>query len=165
MKSEVARLLVYHSSCNYLTLACFEGLSSSFPTSLSSTTLIFDLRRSKWALRTLRYTFLKNHTRLVSSRLRFSCQGGLRSRPLPIIRLCLLREEGMIHFFVGSHVKMPDSGLFSGWLRNNTSEKPHSDWQFKQSGWPPVNADWPVNLTGRADVCLFKLEGGWRYVK
>ena len=32
-------------------------------------------------------------------------QISLRSCPLPIIPLCLSREEGMIHFFVGSHVK------------------------------------------------------------
>ena len=56
------------------------------------------------------------------------CRDSLRSCPLPMIPLCLSREEGMIHFFVGSHVKMPDSGLFSDWLRNNTSEKLHSDW-------------------------------------
>ena len=43
----------------------------------------------------------------------FSARHSLRSCPLPIIPLCLSREEGMIHFFVGSHVKMPESGLFS----------------------------------------------------
>ena len=42
-KSEVARLFVYHSSYNYLTWECFEVLSSSFRTSLSYNTLIFDL--------------------------------------------------------------------------------------------------------------------------
>ena len=40
---------------------------------------------------------------------------SLRSCPLPIIPLSLSREEGMIHFFVGSHVKKPESGLFF-WL-------------------------------------------------
>ena len=34
---------------------------------------------------------------------------SLRSCPFPIIPLCLSREEGMIHFFVGSHVKKPES--------------------------------------------------------
>ena len=58
----------------------------------------------------------------------FTPPGSLRSCPLPIIPLCLSWEESMIHFFVGSYVKMPDSGLFSDWLRNNTSEKLHSDW-------------------------------------
>ena len=84
-----------------------------------------------------------------------SVHGSLRSCPLPIIPLCLSREEGMIHFFVGSHVKMPDSGLFSDWLRNNTSEKLHSDWLevkrpkevscFLQSGqwfWTRTTTDW-----------------------
>ena len=37
-----------------------------------------------------------------------NCEGSLRSCPLlPIIPLCFSREEGMIHFFVGSHVKKP----------------------------------------------------------
>lgn len=48
---------------------------------------------------------------------------SLRSCPL-----CLSQEEGMIHFFVRSHVKIPDSGLFSHWLQNNTSEELRSDW-------------------------------------
>ena len=39
---------------------------------------------------------------------------SLRSCPLPLIPLCLSREEGMIHFFVGSHVKKPESGLSIG---------------------------------------------------
>ena len=41
---KAARLFVYHSNYNYLTWACFEVLSTSFRTSLSSTTLIFDYR-------------------------------------------------------------------------------------------------------------------------
>ena len=45
---------------------------------------------------------------------------SLRSCPLPIIPLCLSREEGMIHFFVGSHVKKPESGLFSDWIGNHS---------------------------------------------
>ena len=53
---------------------------------------------------------------------------SLRSCPLPIIPLCLSREEGMIHFFVGSHVKKPESGLFSDWIGNNTDDLRCSDW-------------------------------------
>ena len=45
---------------------------------------------------------------------------SLRSCPFPIIPLSLSREEGMIHFFVGSHVEKPESGLFSDWIGNNT---------------------------------------------
>ena len=53
---------------------------------------------------------------------------SLRSCPLPINPLCLSREEGMIHFFVGSHVKKPQSGLFSDWIGNNTNDLRRSDW-------------------------------------
>ena len=53
---------------------------------------------------------------------------SLRSCPLPIIPLCLSREEGMIHVFVGSHVKNPESGLFSDWIGNNTDDLRCSDW-------------------------------------
>ena len=34
----------------------------------------------------------------------------------------------MIHLFVGSHVKKPESGLFSDWIGNNTNDLRHSDW-------------------------------------
>ena len=34
----------------------------------------------------------------------------------------------MIHFFVGSHVKKPESGLFSDWIGNNTDDLRCSDW-------------------------------------
>ena len=34
----------------------------------------------------------------------------------------------MIHFFVGSHVKMPESGLFSDWIGNNADDLRCSDW-------------------------------------
>ena len=54
--------------------------------------------------------------------------GSLRSCPLPIIPLSLSREEGMIHFFVGSHVKKPESGLFSDWIGNNTDDLRCSNW-------------------------------------
>ena len=53
---------------------------------------------------------------------------SLRSCPLPIIPLCLSREEGIIHFFVGSHVKKPESGLFSDWIGNNTDDLRCSNW-------------------------------------
>ena len=53
---------------------------------------------------------------------------SLRSCPLPIIPLGLSREEGMIHFFVGSHVKMPESGLFSDWIGNNADDLRCCDW-------------------------------------
>ena len=60
---------------------------------------------------------------------RSGCEGdSLRSCPLPINPLCLSREEGMIHFFVGSHVKKPASGLFSDWIGNNTDDLRCSDW-------------------------------------
>ena len=53
---------------------------------------------------------------------------SLRSCPLPILPLCLSREDGMIHFFVGSHVKKPESGLFPDWIGNNTNDLRCSDW-------------------------------------
>ena len=34
----------------------------------------------------------------------------------------------MIHLFVGSHVKKPESGLFSDWIGNNTNDLRRSDW-------------------------------------
>ena len=34
----------------------------------------------------------------------------------------------MIHLFVGSHVKKPESGLFSDWIGNNTNDLCRSDW-------------------------------------
>ena len=34
----------------------------------------------------------------------------------------------MIHFFDGSHVKMPDSGLFSDWIGNNANDLRRFDW-------------------------------------
>ena len=37
---------------------------------------------------------------------------SLRSCPLPIIPLCFSREEGMIHFFVGSHVRSQNLDFF-----------------------------------------------------
>ena len=45
MKSEVARMFVYHLSYNYLAWTCFEVLSSSFRTLLASTTLNIRLQR------------------------------------------------------------------------------------------------------------------------
>ena len=53
---------------------------------------------------------------------------SLRSCPLPIIPLSLSREEGMIHFFVGSQVKKPESGLFSERIGNNTDDLRCSNW-------------------------------------
>ena len=53
---------------------------------------------------------------------------SLRSCPLPISPLCLSREEGMIHLFVGSHVKMSESGLFPDWIGNNTNDLRRFDW-------------------------------------
>ena len=53
---------------------------------------------------------------------------SLRSCPLPISPLRLSREEGMIHFFDGSHVKKPESGLFSDWVGNNMDDLRCSDW-------------------------------------
>ena len=57
-----------------------------------------------------------------------STDNSLRSCPLPIIPLCLSRVEGMIHFFVGSHIKKPESGLFSDWIGNNTDDLRCSNW-------------------------------------
>ena len=68
-----------------------------------------------------------NRLKQYSSRT-FCLTCSLRSCPLPIIPLSLLREEGMIHFFVGSHVKMPESGLFSDWIGNNADDLRCSDW-------------------------------------
>ena len=34
----------------------------------------------------------------------------------------------MIHFFYRSHEKMPESGLFSDWIGNNTDDLCCSDW-------------------------------------
>ena len=34
----------------------------------------------------------------------------------------------MIYLFVGSHVKKPESGLFSDWIGNNTNYLHRSDW-------------------------------------
>ena len=57
-----------------------------------------------------------------------SAMRSLRSCPLPISPLCLSREEGMIHLFVGSHVKKPESGLFPDWIGNNTNDLRRFDW-------------------------------------
>ena len=58
----------------------------------------------------------------------FSRNVIMRSCSLPIIPLSLSREEGMIHFFVGSHVKKPESGLFSDWIGNNMDDLRCSNW-------------------------------------
>ena len=55
-------------------------------------------------------------------------QYSLRSCLLPISPLCLSREEGMIHLFVGSHLKKPESGLFPDWIENNTNDLCRFDW-------------------------------------
>ena len=34
----------------------------------------------------------------------------------------------MIHLFVGSRVKKPESGLFSDWIGNNTNDLRRFDW-------------------------------------
>ena len=34
----------------------------------------------------------------------------------------------MIHLFVGSHVKMPESGLFPDWIGNNANDLHRFDW-------------------------------------
>ena len=34
----------------------------------------------------------------------------------------------MIHFFVRSHVKKPESGLFSDWIGNNADDLRCSNW-------------------------------------
>ena len=34
----------------------------------------------------------------------------------------------MIHLFVGSHVKKPESGRFSDWIGNNTDDLRCSNW-------------------------------------
>ena len=62
------------------------------------------------------------------ARFRTGVNSSLRSCPLPINPLCLSREEGMIHFFDGSRVKMPHSGLFSDWIGNNANDLRRFDW-------------------------------------
>ena len=58
----------------------------------------------------------------------FSRSVIMRSCSLPVIPLSLSREEGMIHLFVGSHVKKPESGRFSDWIGNNTDDLRCSNW-------------------------------------
>ena len=69
---------------------------------------------------------------------------SLRSCPLPIIPLCLSQEEGMIHFFVGSHVKKPEYGLFSDWIGNNTDDFRCSDWPKRRH--PLVVVDFSLHF-------------------
>ena len=76
----------------------------------------------------LEYRARERQRRRESGRQASEAQRSLRSCPLPIIPVCLSREEGMIHFFVGSHVKMPESGLFSDWIGNNTDNLRCSNW-------------------------------------
>ena len=58
-----------------------------------------------------------------------NCEGSLRSCSLlPIIPLCFSREEGMIHFFVGSHVRSQNLDFFSDWTGNNKDDLRCSDW-------------------------------------
>ena len=70
--------------------------------------------------------------------------GSLRSCPLHINPLCLSREEGMIHLFVGSHVKKPESGLFSDWIGNNTNDLRRSDWPKRRH--PLVAVDFSLHF-------------------
>ena len=72
---------------------------------------------------------------------------SLRSCPLPIIPLCLSREESMIHFFVGSRVKKPESGLFSDWKGNNTDDLRRSDWP--KCRHPLVVVDFSLHFCSR----------------
>ena len=39
-------------------------------------------------------------------------------------------KESMIHLLDGSYVQKPDSGFFSDWSRNNTSESLRSYWSL-----------------------------------
>ena len=58
--------------------------------------------------------------------------------------LCLSREEGMVHFFVGTHVKKPESGHFSDWIGNNTDDLRCSDWP--KCSHPLVVVDFNVHF-------------------
>ena len=69
---------------------------------------------------------------------------SMRSCPLPIIPLCLSREESMIHFFVRSNVKKPESGLFSDWIGNNTDDLRYSNWP--KCRYPLVVVDFSVHF-------------------
>ena len=72
---------------------------------------------------------------------------SLRSCPLPIIPLCLSREEGMIHFFVGSHVKKPESGLFSDLIENNMDDVRCFDWPNCQHPLVVVDFSLPAQFS------------------
>ena len=71
-------------------------------------------------------------------------QPSLRSCPLPIIPLSLSREEGVIHFFVGSRLKKPESGLFSDWIGNNTDD-------LRCCNCPKCRYPWVLLIS----VCIF----------
>ena len=79
---------------------------------------------------------------------------SLRSCPLPIISLCLSREEGMIHFFVGSHVKKPESGLFSDWIGNNMDDLRCSNWPKCRHPFSLRSCPLPI-----ISLCLSREEG------
>ena len=55
----------------------------------------------------------------------------------------------MIHFFVGLHVKKPESGLFSDWIRNNTDNLRCSDWP--KCRHPLVVVDFSLHFCLRND--------------
>ena len=88
---------------------------------------MFPLASAMQKTKRLRRRLLRTGSWLVES-FWFLDEYSQRSCPLPIMPLCLSREEGMIHFFVGSHVKKPESGLFSDWIRNNTDDLRCSNW-------------------------------------
>ena len=71
---------------------------------------------------------------------------SLRSCPLSLLSLYVSHgiEEGMIHFFVGSHVKKPESGLFSDWIGNNVDDLRCSDWP--KSRRPLVVVDFSLHF-------------------
>ena len=61
-------------------------------------------------------------------------------------------EEGTIHFFVGSHVKKPESGLFSDWIGNNTDD-------LRCSNWPLVVVDFSLHFCLRNELMSSEYTG------
>ena len=111
------------------TSATTSTLASVSPSVFESTNVFQPLSGSVVALASAEvWRSVSTSASASTSSLKVSVLTSLRSCPLPIIPLSLSREEGMIHFFVGSHVKKPESGLFSDWIGNNTDDLRCSDW-------------------------------------
>ena len=69
----------------------------------------------------------------------------------------------MIHLFVGSHVKKPESGLFSDWIGNNTDDLRCSDWP--KCRLPLAVVDFSLHFCLRNEECSLMswiVGSGWR---